>query len=108
MSCSLVPMVIDENTMTSQSVYQFIIYLLSFIVDMVDCGVPMDNRNSTINFTSTTLGSIATYQCRDNVQTVHCIYRGWSIKHHLQYKPVYNKQPDGCVLQILHKQYMSV
>ena len=36
----------------------------------------MDNGNTTINFTSTTLGSIATYQCRDNVQTVHCTEDG--------------------------------
>ena len=36
----------------------------------------MDNGNTTINFTSTTLGSIATYQCRGNVQTVHCTEDG--------------------------------
>ena len=65
----------DGNILSSKHISIFTLYH-SFIVDLVDCGVPMDNGNTTINFTSTTLGSIATYQCRDNVQTVHCTEDG--------------------------------
>ena len=37
-----------------------------YFADAIDCGDPLFNGD-VINFTSTTLGSIATYQCRADV-----------------------------------------
>ena len=41
-----------------------------YFADAIDCGTPLFHGD-VINFTSTTLGSIATYQCRADVSDVH-------------------------------------
>ena len=48
--------------------YMCVLYSLYF-ADAIDCGAPLFNGD-VINFTSTTLGSIATYQCRADVSDV--------------------------------------
>ena len=40
-----------------------------YFADAIDCGTPLFHGD-VINFTSTTLGSIATYQCRADVSDV--------------------------------------
>ena len=53
----------------------YIFICVSFILsiqfaDAIDCGASLFHGD-VINFTSTTLGSIATYQCRDDLSNVH-------------------------------------
>ena len=49
--------------------YMCVLYSCYF-ADSIDCGAPLFH-GVVINFTSTTLGSITTYQCRDDLSNIH-------------------------------------